>query len=284
MKNLKSNLLKVGCLFVLFSINIVVPAQNRQDWILAMHGFTFRYSTFVEVLDKTKALGVDNVEVYFGQLLGEGFPEGEKIHYRTITPEIASKIKDLLKEKKMNLVSAGVVRPTDEADWRKLFTFANEFGIKVVNAEPPSAMVETFEMIDRLANEYGVNVAIHNHKAPALYWDPKIILDLVKNSHSTRIGINADLGHWVRSGLDPLECIKVSEGKIMSIHMKDIDDKFRDCVWGEGICKDASILKDLKRQNYKGIFTIEYESKSPSLDQDIEKSLSFFKKQIKVNL
>jgi sugar phosphate isomerase/epimerase len=137
-------------------------------------------------------------------------------------------------------------------------------------------------MIDRLANEYGVNVAIHNHKSPALYWDPKIIMDFIKNSGSTRIGVNADLGHWSRSGLDPLECVKYAEGKIMSVHMKDIDENSHDCIWGEGICKNALVLKELKRQNYKGVFTIEYESKSPTLDQEIENSLSFFAKQVSI--
>jgi sugar phosphate isomerase/epimerase len=269
-----------ACCFLLY-ISVALSAQKSQDWELAMHGFTFRYSTFTEVLNKSKALGVNQIEVYFGQLLGEGFPEGEKIHYRTITPEISKKIKALLKEKEMKIVSAGVVRPGDETDWRKLFAFAKEFGLLVINAEPPSPSVQTFEMIDRLADEYDVNVAIHNHKAPSTYWYPKIIDDFIKNSNSTHIGINADLGHWVRSGLDPLECIKNYKGRIMSIHMKDIDEKFHDCVWGAGICSLNEVLHELKQQQFKGVFTIEYESKSPSLNEELEESLSFFRKQVK---
>ncbi len=270
---------KILWLLILLNSASTLNAQKSKDWDLAMHGFTFRYSTFTDVLNKTKALGINHVEVYFGQLLGDGFPEGEKIHYRTITPEVSKKLKALLKENGMTIVSAGVVRPGDETDWRKLFAFAKEFGLLVINAEPPSPSVQTFEMIDRLAGEYGVKVAIHNHKTPSTYWDPKVIVELIKNSNSTHIGINADLGHWVRSGLDPLQCIRNYGKNIMSIHLKDVDEESHDCIWGAGTCNLQEVFRELKHQQFKGIFTIEYESKSPTLDEDLKESISFFRKQ-----
>ena len=36
------------------------------------------------------------------------------------------------------------------------------------------------------------------------------------------MGSCADIGHWVRSGLQPVECVKILKGRIMSSHMKDL--------------------------------------------------------------
>jgi len=45
-------------------------------------------------------------------------------------------------------------------------------------------------------------------------------LSVVKD-RDPRIGACADTGHWVRSGLKPLECLKILQGHIMSVHLHD---------------------------------------------------------------
>jgi sugar phosphate isomerase/epimerase len=37
-----------------------------------------------------------------------------------------------------------------------------------------------------------------------------------------RIGACCDTGHWVRSGLHPVECLKKLEGRILGFHLKDV--------------------------------------------------------------
>jgi len=56
----------------------------------------------------------------------------------------------------------------------------------------------------------------------------------------------AGVGHWVRSGLDPVECLKQLEGRIHDIHIKEIDQG-EDVVWGTGQGRIKGILKELHR-------------------------------------
>ena len=38
------------------------------------------------------------------------------------------------------------------------------------------------------------------------------------------MGACADVGHWMRSGLDPVECLKKLEGHIICLHFKDLNE------------------------------------------------------------
>lgn len=49
--------------------------------------------------------------------------------------------------------------PNDEAQCRKVFDFAKEMGIETIVSEPPK---EAFDLIEKLCEEYKINVAIHN--------------------------------------------------------------------------------------------------------------------------
>jgi len=55
-------------------------------------------------------------------------------------------------------------------------------------------------------------------------WDPNYVLSVVKD-RDPRIGSTADVGHWVRSGLDPVACLKILRGRIISTHLKDLNEK-----------------------------------------------------------
>ncbi|MFA7390099.1 MAG: TIM barrel protein, partial [Proteiniphilum sp.] len=90
-----------------------------------------------------------------------------------------------------------------------------------------------------------------------------------------------DVGHYRRMGLDPLECVKKLRGRIISFHFKDIapvgsDRKLEDVVWGTGILQVDEMLNEMKRQNFEGYFTIEYEANWENNLPDIEASIDYF--------
>jgi sugar phosphate isomerase/epimerase len=69
-------------------------------------------------------------------------------------------------------------------------------------------------------------------------------------------------GHWVRSGLTPLDCYKILEGHIVSTHFKDLNEKSpkaHDVPFGTGVSDIPALLDELKRQGFKGNISIEYE-------------------------
>ncbi len=53
-------------------------------------------------------------------------------------------------------------------------------------------------------------------------WDPNYIAAIVKD-RDPRLGACADTGHWARSGLKPVECLRILKGRVISSHMKDLN-------------------------------------------------------------
>src|SRR5690606_27333938 len=173
------------------------------------------------------------------------------------------------------MVCYGVATGKDEEEWKAIFEFARDLGIETITSEPKP---EHLDLVDSLCNAYGVNLAIHNHPKPSRYWDPAVVLEALEG-RSERMGACADVGHWVRSGLEPVECLKQLEGKIISLHFKDLNEKSReahDVPWGTGISDVKGMLTELKRQNFKGVFSVEYEYNWLNSLTEVEKRVQFF--------
>jgi sugar phosphate isomerase/epimerase len=182
-------------------------------------------------------------------------------------------VKIKLEKAGVKLVSYGVeVIGKNEPAARKLFDFAKVVGIETIVAEPEP---DAFDLLDKLTEEYGINIAIHNHPKPSRYWSPDTVLEAVKG-RSKRIGACADTGHWMRSGIEPLEAIKKLEGRIVSSHFKDLNTMGggHDVVWGTGKGNAKAVLAELHRQGFKGIFSIEYEHEMKG--REVEECARFF--------
>ena len=251
---------------------VTTASAASADWKLALQAWTFNKDTFCATVDKAKALGLKYIEAFPGQVVG-GDMEGK------LTPDLDAatqkKILAKLKSAGVTLVNFGVTGAKDEAGWTKLFEFAKAMGIQTIVSEPAP---EQMPLVDKLANKYKINVAIHNHPQPSRYWNPDAVLAAIKGC-GKRVGACADTGHWVRSGLCPLESLKKLQGHIISLHFKDLAEKSpktHDVPWGSGISNPAAMLAELKRQGFKGVFSIEYEHTTPHLMCDVQKCACYF--------
>ncbi len=154
-------------------------------------------------------------------------------------------------------------------------------GLQNIVSEPKE---EQIPLISKLCDEYKINVAIHNHPNPSHYWNPDILLSAIKGA-SPRIGACADVGHWIRSGLDPIECLKKLEGHVIEFHMKDLNEKgvrkAHDLPWGTGISNIPAIMQEMKRQNFKGVISIEYEYDWEHNVPEVKASAEYFNKEKK---
>ncbi len=247
-----------------------------KDWKLGMQAYSFNRFTFFEAIDKNKALEMKYIEAYPGQKLSKDY-NGSFDHNMSAEAKKLTKAK--LKEAGVKLINYGVVGlSNNEAECRKVFDFAKEMGIEVIVSEPPE---DAFELIDKLCNEYKIKVALHNHPKPSHYWNPDTVLKVCEG-RSNMIGACADTGHWTRSGIDPLEAVKKLEGRIVSSHFKDLNEfgnrGAHDVVWGTGVGKAAAILAELKKQGYKGAFSIEYEYHWDNSMPEISGCVAFFRK------
>ena len=195
-------------------------------------------------------------------------------------PTTQQKVLAYAKSKRVKILASGVVICKDEAEWKQLFEFASAMGIKIITCEPE---YKHLKYIDQLANQYKIDVAIHNHPKPSAYWEPELFLNTVKGL-SNRIGACADVGHWKRMGIDPVEALRKYDGRLKSLHFKDVKEKEEgeaeqhDVIWGTGVCNVEGILKELKQQNFKGLFSIEYEYNWDNSVPDILHCIDYFSK------
>lgn len=231
---------------------------NKLGWKLAIQAWTNNRGTLFETLELAQRLGLHYVEAFPGQRLSKDF--AGKMG-PGMTPEQIQKLLAKAKACGITIINFGVTGiPADEAGARKVFEWAKKIGIKTLVCEPKESQIP---LLDKLAREYDMTLAIHDHPKPSHYWNPDIVLKAVANA-SPRIGACADTGHWVRSGLDPVECLKKLRGRVISLHFKDLNQRARnahDVPWGTGASDVAGQLAELKRQGFKGVFSIEYEHK-----------------------
>ncbi|HWK56469.1 MAG TPA: sugar phosphate isomerase/epimerase [Parapedobacter sp.] len=248
--------------------------ERKLGWHLSAQTYSFNRFTFFEAIDKTLSAGLNSVEAYPGQKLGGGF-EGNMDYNMDAAKRKA--ILKALKKKKVKLCAFGVVNGNNEEEWTQIFEFAKAMGIKVINTEPN---VASMPLIGRLADQYKIKVGIHNHPQPSHYWNPQTVLDAIAAANSKYVGGCADIGHWVRSGLDPVESLKKYEGHLVSLHFKDLEAKSpntHDVHWGTGVCNVEGIIAELKRQGFKGNISAEYEHNWEDNAGDVKQSVINFR-------
>ena len=245
-------------------------AQAHKDWDLAIQAWTFNRYSLYESIDKTASLGLSHIEAYPNQKLS---PENPGIKFGPDMPlKYRRQVKQKLADAGLKLVNFGVVGlKNNEEACRKVFDFARDMGIETIVSEPPE---NAFGMLDRLCQEYKIQLAIHNHPKPSHYWNPDTVVKVCKG-RSKWIGACADTGHWVRSGLDPVKCLKKLDSRIINLHFKEIDDG-HDVIWGTGNAQVKPLLKELDRQSFKGVFSIEYEYNWDNSMPDIEECIAYF--------
>jgi sugar phosphate isomerase/epimerase len=240
-------------------------------WRLGCQAWTFRAMTLYETLDQLKALDLHYIEMFPGQKLSPEKPNLKADH--NMAAEDIAALKRKLNEAGVKAVSYGVVHFKDETEARKIFDFARAMGMEQVVAEPNE---DQFDMLDRMTAEYGIRLAIHDHPKPSHYWNPDTVLK-VTTGRSDRIGACADIGHWLRSGLVPVDCLKKLQGKIIELHFKDINAAHEDVPWGTGQVDIKACMTELKRQNFHGLLAIEYErTTGQELVDNVRKSIEYF--------
>lgn len=248
--------------------------ESKLGWQLGVQTWSFNKFTLTEALDKADSIGVKYIQAYPGQPIGGGI-EG-KLDFTTIDKATEEKVLQLLKQKGITMVSYGVAGPKNETEWQQLFDFAKAMHLQSVAVEPSFDMLP---LVAKLANQYKIKVAIHNHPRPTHYWSPDTTLAALKIANSPYVGANADIGHWVRSGLDPIACLKKLQGHVFAVHLKDLNEKDKDAhdvVWGTGVSNIAGVFKELKRQHFQGPILAEYEyhwdNNAPEIAQSIKQA------------
>jgi sugar phosphate isomerase/epimerase len=241
--------------------NKIPDEYKTGGFFIGCQAYTFNHFSVFEAIEKTAQAGGKVIEFFPGQKLSKEEPDVKWDH--NASPEVIQKVKDKLAQYHLKAVNYGVVDiPKDEAEARKLFEWAKTMGLRAITTES----VDAIDTIEKMVKEYDIMVGFHDHpKRPEdpnyRMWDPNYILSVVKD-RDPRIGSCADTGHWVRSNLNPVDCLRILKGRIISSHLKDLNEmglNAHDVPYGEGVSDVPGILQELKEQGFTGNISIEYE-------------------------
>ena len=261
-------------------INLILSASNSpKDWRLAIQSYTFHKYTFVVALEKTQELGIKYIEAFPGHKLGGKW--GDKVFSYELDAQTQKELRDFAASKGIKIIGTGVFVPNSASEWEKMFSFARNMDMEFITCEPA---LSDWDIVEKLSRETGVQVSVHNHPKPSEYWNPDNLLEAI-SGRSYLIGSCADVGHWSREGLNPIDCLKKLEGRIISLHFKDIlsakkgEKERHDVIWGSGSLDVKAMMKELARQNFNGVFSIEYEYNWENSVPDIKKCIQYFKEE-----
>lgn len=242
-----------------------IPDDHRVNgFAIGCQAYTFNRFTAFEAIEKTAAAGGKVIEFYPGQTLSKEDSGLKVAHDSPQVDTVIQKLQAKLKQHGLKAVNYGVVGiPKDEAGARKVFEFAKKMGMVAVTTESADAI----RTIEKLAVEFDLGVAFHNHPGDFSnpnykVWSPHYIAGLVEG-RDKRLGACADTGHWTRSGIKPVEALRVLKGRIISAHLKDLNEfgvrNAHDVPYGQGKSDIKNVLDELKAQGFQGNISIEYE-------------------------
>ena len=247
------------------------PNAARLGWRLGCQLWTFHLFSLFEAIEKTASLGLHYIQTGAMKLSKD---QPNVVFDDTSPADVRKAAKQKLADSNITLVSFGPT-PLSKEITRRTFDFAKDMGVETILCEPAEGKVES---LYRLSQEYRMQIAIHNHPKPSHYWNPDTVLKVCRG-RSRRIGACADTGHWLRSGLDPLTCLRKLEGRIIELHFKDLSHPgpdAHDVPWGTGVCDVKGMLTEIHRQGIKPIIYVEYEYNWENNLPEIARSIAYF--------
>ena len=248
-------------------------STQNAEWKMGIALYSFNQFSFVDALEKADSAGVKYVEGFFFHKLGKEFNDSSM---SAMSEADISNMKQLLGKKDIKMQSMYVGGAKNADEWKYYFGIAKKLEMDYLVCEPEK---EQWDMIDSLAGIYQVKIAIHEHaKGKSIYWHPDSVLAAI--SHHPNFGACADLGHWVRSGLDPVECLKKLDGHVFGVHLKDIKElnnlEANDVTVGTGVIDFPAVVSELKRQHFRGAVHVECEHKMENNLPDVIEAIRYF--------
>ena len=159
----------------------------------------------------------------------------------------------------LRLMGGGVIYlRNNEQEIRNAFEYARDAGMPTMICSPEPDSLDT---VERLAKEFQIRIAIHNHGASdKKYPSPLDVLRLTKD-RDPLMGICMDVGHTVNIGQDPIPVIDECAARLYDFHIKDTTQSDGKSVEvGRGMIDIVGVLRMLVKINYAYHLALEYEA------------------------
>ncbi len=253
---------------------------------LGCQAYTFNRYTAFEAIEKAHQAGGKTIEFFLWQKFS---PDHPNVELNALLPDnLIEELKAKLKKENVVATSAyfgnaAFEKKTpeeQEAALRKVFEFAKKMKFVALTGEPPAS---GFDLVEKLCKEYDIRFCLHNHrkddnKPDYKNWDPNYTASVMKN-RDKRMGFCLDTGHLIRSGLKSVDALKILQGRVFSLHLKDpITQTGEDTIFGEGVGEVKEVLQELRRQKFDGFISIEYENNWTNSVPDVKRCVEFVRK------
>ena len=238
-------------------------ASGYGPFRVGIQSYSLRGYDTHEALHKSEDLGL-----HFWESFPKHFPPD---------PAKAAEYRSEAKEHGVTVVGYGVIAFTkDHEANRKAFEFGKAMGVEYLSAAPSE---DSFDSLDKLVEEYGIAVGIHNHGPGDHFAKIDTIAAAIKDHHE-KIGCCIDTGHFLRSKEDPVRAAEVFGKRIYGVHLKDVKNTDTFTILGKGDLRLVEFLKTLAKLGYKHNLALEYEEHESDPITDIQACLSALKKAV----
>ena len=179
---------------------------------------------------------------------------------RTDPPETTRAIAAKIRAAGITIIGGGTLTLPNDADQiKRIFEYAKNAGFPLIYVDPDPAAMDT---IEQMAKTYDIRVAIHNHGPEQKNWPrPQDAYAAVK-SRDKRLGLCIDVGHTLRTGVDPVQACRECKDRLYDMHVKDLKvktDKDSQTEVGRGVIDFPGLFRTLIDIGYRGQVGLEYE-------------------------
>lgn len=234
---------------------------------MGIQSFSLRHYTLEAALDIVQALGLAHVELIpTTKLLFFQFGEHLPVSDDAAALERA---RALCAARGIGISAHGVNELPDVATAERLFAFAELARIPVLTVAPSAAALG--ELGPLFAKRPELRLAIHNH-GPHLPWETIEEIEEALSMRHPNLGACVDTGHFIRSGIDPVEAIRRFGRRVHGVHLKDFvaEGALADgCILGRGKLDLDATLRALREVGFPGPLSLEYEENPENVVPDL---------------
>jgi sugar phosphate isomerase/epimerase len=236
------------------SKNLPAQTHERQNTLspirLGLASYTFRNFSRAQMIAFMKQLNVSDLNA-----------KDAKDHLPFDPPQESAALADYAAAN-IKLHAAGVISlaKNDDTDMRAKFDYCKRANLTVMVGGDPTP--ETLPLVEKLAREYDMRVAIHNHGPEDKLWKSPLDVLMAVQNMDPRLGCCVDVGHTARAGVDVIQAIHRVGPRVFNIHMKDLtsfSDRESQVAVGDGKMPVRQILEALIAMHYSGFVDLEYE-------------------------
>jgi len=224
------------------------PPVKKYPLKLGLASYSLRKFDLDKTLEMSKRVGLDYICLKSMHLPMESTPEQ--------IDAAAAKVKAA----GLILYGCGVVPMKNAQEVDQAFNYAKRAKMSTIVAAPAP---EVLPLLDAKVKQYGILIAIHNHGPGDKVWPtPQSIYEKIKDL-DRRIGLCIDIGHTLRIGADPIDSAERYADRLHDIHIKDVTaptPKGQTLQCGRGAIDLVRFLRTLKKIDYQGVVSFEYEA------------------------